>query len=73
MNIKIQMMLDTNPYIKSYLRKHSKYYKDIIRNPLFIFEIENLMKREYGLTVPQKLNKIKDNISMINSFMDILK
>lgn len=73
MHIRIQFMLDTNPYLKEYLRKHSEYYKNIIRNPLFINEIEELMKKEYGLTFPDKLNKIKDNISLFNSFMDVLK
>ena len=66
-------MLDTNPYLKEYLRKHSKYYKYIIRNPLFINELEELVKKEYGLTFPDRLNKIKDNISLFNSFMDVLK
>ena len=40
MHIRIQFMLDTNPYLKEYLRKHSEYYKNIIRNPMFINEIE---------------------------------
>ena len=73
MNIRIQFMLEVNPYLKRYLREHSWFYKDIIRNPSFIFEIENLMKKEYGLTLPDKLEKIKDNISMVNSFMEVLK
>ena len=66
-------MLDNNPYLKRYLRSHSNYYKNIIRNPIFINEIEELMKKEYNLTIPDKLDKIKDNIAMINNFMDILK
>lgn len=73
MNIKIQFMLDANPYLKRYLREHSNLYKNIIRNPSYINEIENLMKKEYNLTLPDKLDKIKDNISMINNFMEILK
>ena len=73
MNIKVQFMVEANPYLKRYLREHSEYYKDIIRNPLFINKLEELMKKEYGLTFPDKLSKLKDNISMFNSFMDILK
>ena len=66
-------MLDANPYLKKYLREHSNYYKDIIRNPIFINKIEELMKKEYGLTFPDKLEKIKNNISMFNTFMDVIK
>ena len=73
MNINIQFMLDANPYLKKYLREHSYYYKDLIRNPAIINNIEDLMKKEYHLTFPDKLEKIKDNISLLNSFMDILK
>ena len=73
MNIKVQFMLESNPYLKRYLREHSYFYKNIVRNPSFINEIEELMKKEYHLTFPDKLVKIKDNISMFNSFIDILK
>ena len=45
-------MLEANPYLKRYLREHSGFYKDIIRNPSFINEVENLMKKEYSLTFP---------------------
>lgn len=73
MHVKVQFMLEANPYLKKYLRDHSWFYKDIIRNPLMINEIEGLMKREYKLSFPDKLEKIKDNIAMFNNFMEIIK
>ena len=73
MNIKIQYMLDSDLLLKRFLREHSNYYKDIIRNPNNINLLIDLMKNEYKLTIPDKLTKIKDNISMFNSFMDIIK
>ena len=73
MNIKIQFMLDSNPIIKRYLREHSYYYKNIIRNPNSINNIMELMKKEYNLTFSDKLSKIKDNIEMVNSLMDVIK
>lgn len=73
MNIKIQFMLDNDPLLKKYLREHSMYYKNIIRNPSFINEMVSFMKREYHLTLPDRLDKIKNNISMVNTFMDVLK
>ena len=66
-------MLESNPLLKRYLREHSHYYKNIIRNPEYINILIDSMKKDYKLTFPDKLEKIKDNIGMINSFMDIIK
>lgn len=73
MDINIEYILNSNPLLKRYLREHSNYYKEIIRNPIFINELIILMKKEYHLTLPDKLDKIKDNISLVNTFMDVLK
>lgn len=73
MNINIQYILNNDILLKRYLREHSSYYKNIIRNPSFINELYLLMKKEYHLTLPDKLDKIKDNISLVNTFMDVLK
>lgn len=73
MDIKIGYLLDSNPLLKRYLREHSNYYKNLSRNPLFIETIIELMKKDYHLTFPDKLDKLKDNISMFNTFMDVLK
>ena len=73
MDIKLQYLLDSNPILKKYLREHSSYYKNIIRNPAFINEIMELAKKEYHLTFPDKLDKFKNNISLFNTFMDVLK
>ena len=73
MNFKIQYLLNSNPLLKEYLRYHANFYKNIIREPNTINEIISLMKKEYHQTLPDKLDKIKNNISMINTFMDVLK
>ncbi len=73
MNIKVQFVLDNNPLIKKYLREHSNYYKTIIRNPNYINEFNELMKKEYHLTLPDRLDNLKNNISLINTFIDVLK
>ena len=72
MLVKIQFLLQNNPYLKKYLRENSYYYKELIRNPSFVNELINLMKKEYKLSLPAKLDKIKQDISMINSVMEVL-
>ena len=72
MPIKIQFILNSNMYLKRFLRENSYYYKKLIREPEFINEMNNIMRDKYRLTLPHKLDKIKDNISMLNAFMDVL-
>ncbi len=73
MNINVISQLNSNTYLKKYLREHSYYYKNLIRNPSFINELNELMRKEYKLTFVDQLDKIKNNISLFNTFMDVLK
>lgn len=72
MPIKVQYILNSNLYLKKYLRENSFYYKELIRNPNFINELNNLMKKEYKLTFPSKLEKIRQDLSLLNTVMDVL-
>ena len=73
MTYEIQYILNNNFYLKKYLRENSEFYKDLIRNPNFINTLNEMMKKKYKLTVSDRLTKIKDDINMLNSVMDILK
>lgn len=59
--------------LKRYLRENSNWYKILNRNsnsfPYFVEE----MKVRYKLTTSDKINRTIDNISMIQSFLDVLK
>lgn len=72
MLLREQYILKENLYLKKYLRENSYYYKNLNRDPYFIYKLNSLMKEEYKLTLPDKLDKLKNNISMINTFMDIV-
>ena len=73
MNYEVQRIINSNLLLKKYLRENSFYYKELIRNPLFINKLNELMKKSYKLTVPDKLEKINKDLNMMNSVMDILK
>ena len=51
-------------------------YSDIRQSTLvdanFIFEMEKMMKEKYKLTIPDKIEKFKDKLDMLNTFIDIL-
>ena len=62
-----------NPYYYNYLRENSSWYKLLNRdiNNLKLMEIE--MKDYYKLNFSDKLNDLNNKISMIKTFMDIIK
>ncbi len=72
MSIESQFYLNKNPNLKKFLHENPRYYKYLNRNPNFIFELEKIMKEKYKLTLPDKLNKFKDKLDMLNTFIDIL-
>ena len=52
---------------------HSFLYKELVRNPEKIKEIEENMKKEYHLTVEDRINKISDTINMAETIINTLK
>ena len=68
-----QFILNKNPLLKKYLREHSYYYKLLNRDESMIKNLINDMENEYKLTPQDKLNKVKDNLHMLNTFIDIIK
>ncbi len=73
MDIKTQIYIRNNPNIYRYLRENSYWYKYLNRNPNSIKDLEKEMKSRYKLTTEDRLEKINNGISMIHSFMDVLK
>lgn len=65
--------LKSNPLLYNYLKYNSYWYKELIRNPSSIKQLEAEMKKEYKLTTEDKINKLNDRISMIASFLDVLR
>ena len=73
MHIKTQIIVKSNPNIYRYLRENSYWYKSLNRNPQSINELELEMKNRYKLTDEGRLEKLNNSMSLIRSFMDVLK
>lgn len=73
MLIKDQMILKRNILLKKYLRENSYHYKNINRNFNYMNILNKEMKEKYKMTLPNKLDKIKENMDMITTFMDIIE
>ncbi len=72
MSIENQLYLNNNLILKKYLHENPKYYKYLNRDPNFIIELTNLMKQDYKLTLPDKINQVKDKLDLLSTFIDIL-
>ena len=73
MRTDILLRIRGNPNLYNYIKYHSYWYKELIRNPNSISIIENEMKKEYKLTVGDRLNRINERVKMIRTFLEVLK
>ena len=65
--------LRNNPMLYRYLKYNSYWYKELCRNPSSIKVLEQEMKKAYKLTTEDKISKLNDRMSMISTFLDVLK
>ena len=73
MEYDIQYRINNDINLKRFIRENSYWYKDLNRNSdNFKYFVED-MKIKYKLTPADKLRKTVDNISMIQSFLEVLK
>ena len=72
MKIELNQQIKANPIIYNYLRDDSKHYKYLYRNREHIKVIEQLAKEKYKLRSVDKREKLKNNIDLIKTFMDVL-
>lgn len=73
MNYKTINYIKTNPLIYSYLREDSSLYKNLIRNPLVIKDIEESAKKYYKQTKEDKIKRLSESIDTIASLIDVFK
>ena len=73
MRIDLQYKIMSEPREKQFLKENSYWYKYLNRsNDNYKYFIED-MKDKYKLKPSDKINKMAENIEMINSFLDVLK
>lgn len=73
MNIQTQILVRSNPNIYQFLRENSYWYKYLNRDPNSIHALEKEMREKYKLTTEARLEKLNEKVSLIHSFMDIMK
>lgn len=73
MDLETQYKIKSDPRLQRFIRENSYWYKYLNRDPYSFKDFYNDMLDKYKLTRKDKLNKVLDNINMIQSFLDVLK
>lgn len=67
------MKINSDPNLTSFIREYPIWYKYLNRNPNMFNEFVRDMKDKYKLTTTDRINKTLNNISMIQSLIEVLK
>lgn len=73
MTVELQLKINSDPRLKMFIREYPNWYKTLNRNPLAYNSFVNDMKEKYKLTTSDRLNKTLNNISMLQTFLEVLR
>ena len=73
MVLDLQFRIKNDEKLKQFLRENSYYYKYLNRSPSYLKNVIEDMKDKYGMRPSDKINKMINNIGLMNSFLEALR
>ena len=73
MSLELQYRINSDSRLKQFLRENSYWYKYLNRSNTYLKPFISDMKDKYKLKTTDKINKLTNNISMVRTFLDVLK
>lgn len=73
MDMRVKILLDSNPMYKEYIRYNSYWYKILNRNPELINNFIKEVKEKNKLTTTDKINGAIEKIDMLSKFINIMR
>ena len=73
MDMRVKILLDSNPMYKEYIRYNSYWYKILNRNPELINNFIKEVKEKNKLTTTDKINSAIEKIDMLSKFINIIR
>lgn len=64
--------IKNNPLVYNYLREDSSWYQTLMHNPEKIKDLEETAKKFYKQTPEAKIEKLKERIELIKTFIDVI-
>lgn len=65
-------IIKNNQIINNLLREESFHYKYLYRDDNYIKELEKKAKEKYKLRVIDKIDNLKNTITLINTFINVI-
>lgn len=73
MNIELQYKIKNNLMYQRFLRENSIWYKYLNRDAKYFNDFVLAMKDKYELKPSDRFNKMLNNISLVQNFLDVFK
>lgn len=73
MTTEVQLKINSDPRLISFIRENPIWYKRLNRNPDLFKEFTMDMKDKYKIKTSDKIAKALNNISMLQAFLDVLR
>ena len=73
MSIELQYRIANDVNLSRFLKEYSYWYKYLNRSDEYFKDFVFDMKDKYGLKTSDRFNKMLDNISMLQMFIDVFK
>lgn len=73
MDLNTQYKIFSNELLHRYIRENSHWYKVLNRNPLLLDKMVQEMKDTYKLNTSDKIERLGNRLSMIESILKVLE
>lgn len=73
MTVELQLKINSDPKLKTFIREYPNWYKLLNRNPMLYNDFVKDMKEKYKLTTTDRLNQTLNSISMLQTFLEVLR
>ena len=73
MTVENQIRISSDPKLTSFIRENPIWYKILNRNPEAFKDFVQDMKEKYKLTPSDRINNVLNSISMLETFLNVLK
>lgn len=72
MNPLLLKKIRSNPLLYQILRDESYHYQYLLENDNYIYELERIAKEKYKMRLTDKLERIENRLSLIQTIMSVI-
>ena len=73
MRTDILIKIRNNTNLNMYIKYHSYWYKELLRNPANLSIMEEEIKKEFKLTAGDKISRVNEKMEMIRTLLEVIR